>query len=116
MRVAQPATLHPWSARPIGILPHPQPPHAMPFKASHRRGDFDLTRSACAPASPSSGRGDFHFTSNVAFVAGLPSRLISTWYLPAGQPSGLLMWNVVVAVPEAVETDSVFWLTGWPWS
>src|SRR6185295_9799406 len=56
-----------------------------------------------------------YFTSNVAFVAGLPSMLICTSYLPAGKPSGLLMWNVVVAVPAAVDTDSVFWLTGWPW-
>jgi hypothetical protein len=31
---------------PIGILPHPQPLHAMPFKASHKRKG-----STCAPAS-----------------------------------------------------------------
>jgi len=35
---------------PIGILPHRQSLHAMPFKASHKRKDFDLRSGVAQPA------------------------------------------------------------------
>ena len=42
---------------------------------------------------------DYFLTSNSLLPAGLPSTLISTLYLPAGQPLGFEMWNSVAAGP-----------------
>src|SRR5690606_7750431 len=54
-----------------------------------------------------------YLTSNSWLATGLPSMVISTLYLPTGQPSGLETWKVVVAGP----VGAIDWLpssTSWP--
>src|SRR3982751_1900143 len=51
-----------------------------------------------------------YFTSKSLLPTGLSSTLIATEYLPAGQPSGLAMWNSVTEGP-ATATSRLLSLT-----
>jgi hypothetical protein len=92
--------------RPVPCRTGPERPRAS--RQAKRGGSLLPLQS-----SDSSGRTAYFLTSKSLVPADVPSAVISTWYLPTGQPDSLEMWNSLTAGPVGAMFRSSS-LTTWP--